>query len=705
MGSFTFYKECEEVITVVDRRMRGISWPKVAGAGLGLLTLAGNVHGLHFENNGMCLKWKDRLELELDGRGEQQSTIATLLTPEKRHLRRRTSLSTASSLSDPPTMAWLGLDRGVAASKAAAASNPPGSKCATFAGTRSAGNSAGTSPRTSLDSSRPSRNRSMSVDSPSLLLAPSDLATLREVHKMNVLSRRRSSVRSISSMKSLTDLTIAEQADEEDAEEGGGGGGGADGGNGAGSSSYMLGVTRSVSIVLEGTESDSYMGGDGKENNGSTAEDGSGSEGGEGGEGGDGEAATGVHIEISEDGAAAAGSDGDREGGAAADDADGDAASAPPQPASLPPLIDDDALHNSDDGLAPTAAGGDEDEDEDGKFEVQRVILQETDLVDIIAFPVSHAGQPDPADEIPAIERSPGSDSTGVLGGMPMVSAASSSRDTAEATASLPQPIKAPPGSQSRLGATAAFSSNSPPALSESPSDTMQQGQVFLVLENLLTPFRRPCVLDLKLGTRQHSDTSSAEKIQKSIKKCNATTSAELGLRVCGMRVYTDKSTAPQAWSKAYGKNLTADTFAKALETFFSASGSAGIRKEVIAQVDDACAKLIGVLESLDGYRFYSSSILIVYDGDAANESAVLRMIDFTNATMPVVGAGEECYSGRGTPVTGPDDGALLGLRCLRDQLGKALEIGDAKGDTGGTPNKNTGGLPSRLARVGSAPY
>lgn len=684
MGSFTFYKECEEVITVVDRRMRGISWPKVAGAGLGLLTLAGNVHGLHFENNGMCLKWKDRLELELDGRGEQQSTIATLLTPEKRHLRRRTSLSVTSSLSDPPTMGWLGLDRGVAASKAATASNPPGSTYTTFAGTRSAGNSVVTSPRTSVDSSRPSRNRSMSVDSPSLMLAPSDLVTLREVHKMNVLSRRRSSVRSISSMKSLTDLTIAEQAGEEDAEGGGGGGGrgGGNDGNGAGVSSHMLGVPRSVSIVLEGTESDSYMGDDGKQNSGSTAEDGS------GGEGGDGEAATGVHIEISEDGAAAAGRDGDRKGGAATDDANGDAASTPPQPASLPPLVDDDALHNSDDGLAPTAAGGDE--DEDGTFEVLKVVSQETDLVDIVAFPVSHAGQPDPADEIPAIERSPG--------------AVSSSRDTVEATASRPQPINASPGSQPQLGATAAFSSNSPPALSESPSDTMQQGQVFLVLENLLTPFKRPCVLDLKLGTRQHSDTSSAEKIQKSIKKCKATTSAELGLRVCGMRVYTDKSTAPQAWSKAYGKNLTADTFAKALETFFSASGSAGIRKEVIAQVDDACAKLIGVLESLDGYRFYSSSILIVYDGDATNESAVLRMIDFTNATMPVVGAGDECYSGRGTPVTGPDDGALLGLRCLRDQLSKALEIGDAKGDTVGTPNKNTGELSARLARVGSAP-
>ena len=224
----------------------------------------------------------------------------------------------------------------------------------------------------------------------------------------------------------------------------------------------------------------------------------------------------------------------------------------------------------------------------------------------------------------------------------------------------------------------------------------VQQGQVFLVLENLLATFKRPCVLDLKLGTRQHSDSASAEKIKKSIKKCKETTSADLGLRVCGMRIYTGTGTTPQAWSKAYGKNLTTDTFANALETFFSASGTSHIRKEVISRVDSACDKLIGVLENLQGYRFYSSSILIVYDGDAANDSAVLRMIDFTNATMPPVGAGDECYAARGTPVTGPDDGAVLGLQCLREQLVKALDIHEAKAGASKSGSMGTVGLQGR---------
>jgi len=145
----------------------------------------------------------------------------------------------------------------------------------------------------------------------------------------------------------------------------------------------------------------------------------------------------------------------------------------------------------------------------------------------------------------------------------------------------------------------------------------------YLQMENLTDGLAKPCICDLKMGYKGYDHTAGKLKVAQQVALCAVTTSSSLGFRMCGMRYFENKELVVR--DKPFGAKLTKVTMFDAIYQFIDSHFG------VAAVFGKKLKELLKWFDTQTLFKFFSSSILLIYDADADEKKADIKIVDFAH--------------------------------------------------------------------------
>mmetsp|Transcript_14695 Transcript_14695/g.44358 ORF Transcript_14695/g.44358 Transcript_14695/m.44358 type:complete len:789 (+) Transcript_14695:333-2699(+) len=188
---------------------------------------------------------------------------------------------------------------------------------------------------------------------------------------------------------------------------------------------------------------------------------------------------------------------------------------------------------------------------------------------------------------------------------------------------------------------------------------------LLLELEDVAQSYKRPSIIDIKVGFKTWYPGAEERYIAKCQAKDAATTQSKLGFKICGMQVFRHLQRGFWRASKRWCKGMSEDAVTKALLRF--ANNEAGLTpKDIYGGPQGAIAQLAGLtawFAQQTEFCFYSSSVLIIYEGAATRTEDAhvsIRLVDFAH-TFPSGGK--------------PDGNFTAGARALLGALSGVMQL------------------------------
>ncbi|KAI5952304.1 hypothetical protein KGF54_003170 [Candida jiufengensis] len=157
----------------------------------------------------------------------------------------------------------------------------------------------------------------------------------------------------------------------------------------------------------------------------------------------------------------------------------------------------------------------------------------------------------------------------------------------------------------------------------------------YIVLQNLYHNFKKPNIMDIKLGSKLTDDSKTTEEKIKRLNKVSCeTTSGSHSFRICGMKVFNNQKILPDElfegmndtilddkddyfqFNKFFGRSFDSNNIKQGIELFFKLSMLSPI--QISHLIDIFLKRLQLIYNCLLDYevRMFSASLLFIYEGD-----------------------------------------------------------------------------------------